>query len=65
MLFLGPRIDNLGSVVIIRGGEILYYTTGKFTQKPELHQRQNNSKIRIENFIFFLEIINETTKNGI
>ena len=32
-LFLGPCIDNLGSVVIIRGGGILYYTTGKFTQK--------------------------------
>ena len=31
-LFLGPFIDNLGSVVIIRGGGILYYTTGKFTQ---------------------------------
>ena len=31
-LFLGPCIDNLGSVVIIRGGGILYYTTGKFTQ---------------------------------
>ena len=44
MLFLGPCIDNLGSVVIIRGGVILHYTTGKFTQKPELHQRQNNSK---------------------
>ena len=42
-LFLGPCIDNLGSVIIIRGGGILYYTTGKFTQKLELHQRQNNS----------------------
>ena len=31
-LFLGPCIDNLGSVVIMRGGGILYYTTGKFTQ---------------------------------
>ena len=31
-LFFGPCIDNLGSVVIIRGGGILYYTTGKFTQ---------------------------------
>ena len=29
-------IDNLGSVVIIRGGRILYYNTGKFTQKPEV-----------------------------
>ena len=61
-LFLGPCIDNLGSVVIIRGGGILYYTTGK----PELHQRQSNSKKRIENFtILFLEINNETTKYGI
>ena len=32
-------IDHLRSVVILRGGVILYYTTGKFT-KPELHQRQ-------------------------
>ena len=63
--FLGPCIDYLGSVVIIRGGGILYYTTGKFTQKPELHQRQNNSKKSIQNFtILFLEINNETTKNG-
>ena len=31
-LFLGPCIDNLGSVVIIRGGGILYHTTEKFTQ---------------------------------
>ena len=55
-LFLGPCIDNLGSLVIIRGGGILYYTTGKFTQKPELHRRQSNSKRRIENFtILFLE----------
>ena len=44
MLFLGPCIDNLGSVVIIRDGGILHYTTGKLTQKPELHQRQNNSQ---------------------
>ena len=36
-LFHGPCIDNLGSVVNWRGGGILYYTTGKFTQKPELH----------------------------
>ena len=43
-LFLGPYIDNLGSVIIIRGGGILYYTPGKFTQNSELHQRQNNSK---------------------
>ena len=64
MLFLGHCIDNLGSVVIIRGGGILNYTTWKFTQKPELHQRQNNSKKRIKNFfIFSLEINNETTKN--
>ena len=35
MLFHGPCIDNLGSVVILRGGGILYYTgtTGKFAQK--------------------------------
>ena len=32
-LFLGPCIDNLGSVVIIRDGGILYLTTGKFSQK--------------------------------
>ena len=64
-LYLGPYIDNLGSVVIIRGDGIIYYTTGKFTQKPELYQRQNNCK-KIENFtILFLEINNETTKNGI
>ena len=65
-LFLGPCIDHLGSLVIIRGGGILYYTTGKFTQKPELHQRQNNSKKIIENFtILLLEINNATSKNGI
>ena len=40
MLFHGPFVDNLGSVVILRGIGILYYTTGKFTQKPELKQRQ-------------------------
>ena len=40
MLFHGPCIDNLGSVVILRGSGILYHTTGKFTQKPELHLRQ-------------------------
>ena len=67
-LFLGPCIDNLGSVVIIRGGggrdSILYYR--KIHTKPELHQRQSNSKNRIENFtILFLEINNETTKYGI
>ena len=39
--FHGPCIDNLGSVVILRGSGILYYTTGKITQKPDLHQRQN------------------------
>ena len=31
-------IDNLGSVLILRGGGILYYYR-KFTQKPELYQR--------------------------
>ena len=40
MLFHGPFVDNLGSVLILRGSRILYYTTGKFTQKPELHKRQ-------------------------
>ena len=39
-LFHGICIDNLGSVVILRDSVILYYTTGKFTQKPELHQPQ-------------------------
>ena len=48
MLFHGPFVDNLGSVLILRGSGILYYTTGKFTQKPELHKRQNNSRKRIE-----------------
>ena len=32
MLFHGPCIDSLGSVVILRGGE-----------KPELHQRQKTT----------------------
>ena len=40
MLFHGPFVDDLGSVLILRGSRILYYTTGKFTQKPELHKRQ-------------------------
>ena len=45
MLFLGPCIDNLGSVVIIRGGGILYYTTGKFTQNLNC----TNAKTTVKN----------------
>ena len=43
-LFLGPCIDNLGSVVIIRVGGILYYTTGKFTKNLNC----NNTKTTIK-----------------
>ena len=35
-------------MVVLQGGGILYYTTGKFTQKPELHQRQKQQVLAFQ-----------------
>ena len=63
----------LDPVLIIKDPLSLYWVAGFYAILPEnshknltLGQRQNNSQRRIENFtILFLEINNETTKNGI